>query len=81
MDIVKSQQLFRSLSAVVGRSQTLGVFLFGPADPGHRFEFHRAKFIETDDRSLRWSFGVEFQETVFFDSKSGSGDSFHVLVC
>jgi len=80
MDIVEGEQLFRSLLAVVGCPQPLRLFLFRPTVSGHGLEFHRAKLIETDHRSLWGSFGVELQKAVFFDSKSGSGDSFHVLV-
>jgi hypothetical protein len=35
---------------------------------GHGFEFHRAKFVEADHRSVASCFLVEFQDTVFFDS-------------
>ena len=52
MDIVEGEQLFRSLLALVGRPQAARMFLSGPADSGHRLEFHRTKLIETDHSRL-----------------------------
>lgn len=52
MDIIEGQQLLRSLPAVVGCPQPLRLFLFRPTVSGHRFEFHRTKFVKTHHCSL-----------------------------
>lgn len=80
MNVVEGQKLFGSLPALVSCPPALGLRLSGPHSPGHRPQFHGTKFVETDHHTLGWCLRVEFQKSVFFDSKSGSGDSFQVLV-
>ena len=68
MTIVEGQQLLGSWSTVIGGPYALGMPGVGPARPGQGFEFHRTEFVEADNRSVRRSLLVEFQDPVFFDS-------------
>ena len=78
--IVERQQLFGAGSSGIGCPVTFGMALFGPGDSRYRPQLHRSELIETYDMAPRGGSVVEFQNAVFFTSKSGSGDSFQVFV-
>jgi hypothetical protein len=80
MDVVEGQELLRTGPTVIGGAESLRVFLGRPADPRQGSEFQRAALVETDHGALGRRLRIQSQNAVFFDSKSGSGDSFHVLV-
>ena len=80
VNIVKPQELLGALGSSVGGTPALRMLTFRPNGAGHRFEFHGTEFVETDDSAVRRCLGIKPQDTVFFDSNAGSGDSFQVLV-
>ena len=51
-----------------------------PVVPKTRANFYWTEFIKTDYFTMLWLFLVELLDTFFFDSSSGSVDSFHVFV-
>jgi len=80
VNVVEAQELLRSCCFVIRGANALWVPLPGPGHTGDRTEFHRTEFVEAHGVSTRRSFRIEFQNAVFFTSKSGSGDSFQVFV-
>lgn len=80
MNVVESQELFRARFLGVGSTNSLGMTPWRPAQSGHWTQLHGAKLVEADHMAVRRRFGIESQNTVFFTSKSGSGESFQVFV-
>ncbi len=81
MHVVEGEQLLRPLEPPVGGAQALGTANGGPAPAMQGAELQRAALVVADHRPARRRRGVEFEEGVFFTSKSGSGDCFQVLLC
>jgi len=80
VNVVESQQLFCSGSPGICRPVALGVSCPSPRDTAHGSQFHGPELVKAHDVALCGSPVVEFQNAVFFTSKSGSGDSFQVFV-
>lgn len=81
MHVVEGEELFGALEPPVGRPEALGMANGRPAVAGERSQLERAALVEADDRATLGAALVEVEDAVFFPSNSGSGDSFHVLVC
>jgi len=80
VDVIEAKELLRSCRLAIGGPYALRVPLPGPGHPGNRAKLHRSELIEADSVGTWRSFRIEFQNAVFFTSKSGSGDSFQVFV-
>jgi len=81
MDVVKGEELLRALEATIGCPEAPGMPSLRPTLAGERPQFERAALVEADDRPVFRAALVEVEDAVFFDSKSGSFDSFQVFVC
>jgi len=81
VDIVERQQLLGAVQPPIRRAEALGMADLRPAAPSQWSQFKRAALVEADDRPTCGAALVEVEDTVFFTSNSGSGDSFQVLVC
>ncbi len=80
VNVVESQKLFCSGSPGICCPVALWVSLSSPRDTGHGSQFHGPELIKAHNMAFCGSSVVEFQNAVFFTSKSGSGDSFQVFV-
>jgi hypothetical protein len=80
LDIVECKELLCACFLGVCCSDALRMTSPRPADTRDRSKFHWSKLVKTDHCTVRRSFVIEFQNTVFFTSNSGSGDSFQVFV-
>jgi hypothetical protein len=80
MNVVESQKLFCPSSPGICCPMALRVSLSSPRDTGHGSQFHGPELVKANNMALSGSAVVEFQNAVFFTSKSGSGDSFQVFV-
>lgn len=79
--IVCGQQMPDAVPARVGCSKTLGMPTQLPRTPGVRTQFQRAELVDADHLlAAFFRRVVERFDGVFFTSKSGSDDCFHVLV-
>lgn len=81
MDVVEGEELFGALEASVGRPESLGMALLGPALAVQRPQFERATLVEADDGPVFGCRVIEVENPVFFTSNSGSLDVFQVFVC
>jgi len=80
VDVIEGQELLHAGGSVVRCPEPLGMSSASPGVSVDWTQLHRAKLVETDNVSIRRLPVVEFQNAVFFTSKSGSGDSFQVFV-
>lgn len=78
--IVEAQELLCASFLGVGCAYALRMTLTTPGDACNWAQFHGTEFIKADNVTIWWCFFIKFQNAVFFTSKFGSGDSFHVFV-
>lgn len=81
VDIVEGEQLLGAVEPPVGRPEALWMANGRPASSSKGPQFERATLVEADDGGTFGAAFVEVEDAVFFDSNSGSGDCFQVLVC
>src|SRR3989304_5824933 len=76
VDVIEGQELLGALKPAVGSTQAFGMMARPPRASVDRSQLQRTTLVEADyGPSLRRSV-VKVEDTVFFTSNSGSGDSF-----
>src|SRR4030067_3289289 len=80
MNIIKSQKLFGAIVSIISSSESIRALFWCPDNPMNGSQFQWPTLIKTNYLTVFRGRCIEVEDSVFFTSNSGSGDSFHVFV-
>lgn len=80
LDIIEAVHLFNALLAGVRSALALRLPTARPAHASHGAKFQRSQLVIAHDRPALRALSVQRQNALFFASKSGSVECFHVFV-